>query len=339
MKRIFQNPALNAACLILVGIAALFFYFNKTETLPVADFSDLSAYAANDHAPVVQFYGKSVISSRPLPSFKIAMEALHYKLTHCKTDIDSLDTYAAFIYRVFDFGGTRLDIYPSESWRDFEFEEMYSYAQLDSGGTFCGQRTQALEKLLRAEGFADMIEYNVMRWHTFLLVRTRNDRAWITDGHGLWGVTVNGTRADFLTYLQAAKAKPETVKCINLPPVFGLPDYLADETFMTNPTNLGYLDTITENPVCDSCKGNNIAAWFANYVFLTEDTNRFKFKFALHRNFTTWAAAQIPGRSATTLWLAPDSVAKTEYYLPAGTDTGWANKVVHKIEVVKNKNL
>jgi len=29
MKRIFQNPALNAACLILVGIAALFFILIK----------------------------------------------------------------------------------------------------------------------------------------------------------------------------------------------------------------------------------------------------------------------------------------------------------------------
>ena len=153
------------------------------------------------------------------------MRALHYKLQRCKTDVDSLDTYAAFIYRVFDFGGTGKDNYPLEKWEALSLKEMYHYGQFDSGGTFCGQRTKALEKLLKAEGFTDMIEYKIMRWHTFLILRTRNNRAWIADdGYGLWGMMANDKRVDFLEYLRTERINSETVKWFNVPPVFGLPD-------------------------------------------------------------------------------------------------------------------
>lgn len=344
MERFFSNSAFNFSATATLGIACLFYCFSQhtvkqcANTSTQVQITDLSDFTDPQSGCTAIVFDSVKIGERSIPDFNRAMRLLKNELRSCKTDTDSIDVCAAFVCRIFDFGGTHNPQFPGEKWADFSLEEMYKYAQYDSGGIYCGQRTRALEKLLQLVGFPDMIEYSLKAVHTFLLVRTKQNKPWIADGYGLWGITCNERRTDFLTYIKVAKQKPEHVKCIQLPALFGLPeDLLTDEVAgrIRNKNTIAYLDSTAANPFCDTCKSKNISGWVADYLFVTEDTSKFKFKLVVKRNFADWADKKITGRNAITLWLAPDSVAQADVCVVRGTDASWANNMINEIRAIR----
>lgn len=341
MKKIFSNAVFNFSCVATLGIAVLFYCFNNSLPLqqnPTTIIASQNFGLSNETNATTSLFDSLTVYARPLLPYQSAMNQLYSKLSGCKTDVDSIDVCSAFVFRVFDFGGTHNVQFPGEMWKGFSFEKMYAYGQFDSGGIYCGQRTRALEKLLQHVGFTDMIEYSAKDLHTFLLVRTRIDEAWIADGYGMWGLVVGNQRIDFVSYLKMVKQNPNTVKYYSLPPIFGLSeDLLSDETFTNLQSKIanGYLDTVSINPFCDTCQTTNGLDWLPKYLYMAEDTSRFKFKLAVKRNFKQWADIQIKGYNSSTLWAAPDSVAQVNYYTVDGTNRQWANSLIQQIATIK----
>ncbi len=344
MRKFFANTALSFSLVATLGITLLFFYFSnnfqKQKNQPFSAIAtqkfDLTQQN-NMHTAVV--LDSLPIYTRPLLPFDTAISLLNQKLHDCKTDEDSIDVCAAFVYRTFDFGGTHQPEYPGEKWKNFSFEIMYTYGQYDSGGLHCGQRTRALEKLLQHIGFTDMIEFNAANLHTFLLVRTKQNKAWIADAYGMWGVLLNGTRADFVSYIRAVKQNSRAAHYFSVPLVFGQPDeLLSEETFtgFWSTINNGFIDSVSLNPFCDTCTVKNFHQWLSNYLFISEDTLQFKYKLAVNRNFEQWAQTQVANYSAVSLWAAPNSVVPVSYHTVSGTDTGWATRLISEIITIRN---